>query len=116
MVRRGRFLKGTHWPWLDDIRGYTGNQVIDILLNLATIYQKEMNLTGIEKIAQRILDYDDLNEEAIYLQVWALQKANNLNLAKFSYNSFIKKYESNMGEAYPMNFQQFNQHFEKGFK
>lgn len=116
MVRRGRFLKGTHWHWLDDIRGYTGNQVIDILLNLATIYQKEMYLTGIEKIAQRILDYDDLNEEAIYLQVWALQKANNLNLAKFSFNSFTKKYETNMGEPYPMNFQQFNQHFEKGFK
>lgn len=116
MVKRGRFLKGTHWPWLDDIRGYTGNQVIDVLLNLAAIYQKEMNLTGIEKIAQRILDYDDLNEEAIYLQVWALQKANNPNLAKFSFNSFTKKYEANMGEPYLMNFQQFNQHFEKGFK
>lgn len=116
MVKRGRFLKGTHWAWLDEIRGYTGNQVIDILLNLATIYQKEMNLTGIEKIAQRILDYDDLNEEAIYLQVWALQKANNPNLAKFSFNSFIKKYEANMGEPYSMNYQQFSQHFENGFK
>lgn len=116
MVKRGRFLKGTHWTWLDEIRGYTGNQVIDILLNLATIYQKEMNLAGIEKIAQRILDYDDLNEEAVYLQVWALQKANNQNLAKFSFNSFTKKYEANMGEPYSMNFQQFSQHFEKGFK
>lgn len=116
MVKRGRFLKGTHWSWLDEIRGYTGNQVIDILLNLATIYQKEMNLIGIEKIAQRILDYDDLNEEAIYLQVWALQKANNPNLAKFSFNSFIKKYEANMGEPYRMNYQQFSQHFEGGFK
>ncbi len=116
MVKRGRFLKGTHRTWLDEIRGYTGNQVIDILLNLATIYQKEMNLSGIEKIAQRILDYDDLNEEAIYLQVWALQKANNSNLAKFSYNSFTKKYEINMGEPYPMNYQQFIQHFENGFK
>lgn len=116
MVKRGRFLKGTHWAWLDEIRGYTGNQVIDILLNLATIYQKEMNLTGIEKIAQRILDYDDLNEEAIYLQVWALQKANNPNLAKFSFSSFIKKYEANMGEPYRMNYQQFSQHFENGFK
>jgi len=116
MVKRGRFMKGTHWTWLDEIRGYTGNQVIDILLNLAIIYQKEMNLSGIEKIAQRILDYDDLNEEAIYLQVWALQKANNQNLAKFSFNSFIKKYEANMGEPYSLNYQQFNQHFEKGFK
>lgn len=115
MVKRGRFLKGIHWPWLDEIRGFTGNQVIDNLLNLATIYQKEMNLTEIEKIAQRILDYDDLNEEAIYLQVWALQKTNNTNLAKFNFSSFTKKYESSFGEPYPMNFSQFNQHFEKGF-
>lgn len=114
-VKRGRFLKGIMWPWLDEIRGFTGNQVIDNLLNLATIYQKEMNLTEIEKIAQRILDYDDLNEEAIYLQVWALQKTNNLNLARFNFSSFTKKYESSFGEPYPMNFLQFNQHFEKGF-
>jgi len=114
-VKQGRFLKGTNWPWLDEIRGFTGNQVIDNLLNLASLYQKELNLTEIEKIAQRILDYDDLNEEAIYLQVWALQKSNNTNLAKFNFSSFTKKYESSFGEPYPMNFSQFNQHFEKGF-
>jgi two-component SAPR family response regulator len=114
-VKRGRFLKGIHWPWLDEIRGFTGNQVIDNLLNLATIYQKELNLTEIEKIAQRILDYDDLNEEAIYLQIWALQKTNNINLAKYNFSSFTKKYESSFGEPYPMNFSQFNKHFEKGF-
>ncbi len=115
LVKRGRFLKGTHWEWLDEIRGFTGNQVIDNLLNLATIYQKEENLPEIEKIARRILDYDDLNEEAIYLQVWALQKNNNLNLAKFNFTSFTKKYEISFGEPYAMNFSQFNQHFEKGF-
>ena len=115
MVKNGRFLKGIHWEWLDEIRGFTGNQVIDNLLNLATIYQKEENLPEIEKIARRILDYDDLNEEAIYLQVWALQKTNNLNLAKFNFTSFTKKYETSFGEPYPMTFSQFNQHFEKGF-
>lgn len=115
MVKRGRFLKGIYWEWLDEIRGFTGNQVIDNLLNLATIYQKEENLPEIEKIARRILDYDDLNEEAIYLQIWALQKNNNLNLAKFNFTSFAKKYESSFGEPYSMNFAQFNQHFEKGF-
>ena len=115
LVKRGRFLKGIHWPWLDEIRGFTGNQVIDNLLNLATIYQKELNLTEIEKIAQRILDYDDLNEEAIYLQIWALQKTNNINLAKYNFSSFTKKYESSFAEPYPMNFSQFNKHFERGF-
>ena len=115
VVKRGRFLKGIHWPWLDEIRGLTGNQVIDNLLNLATIYQKEMNLSEVDKIAQRILDYDDLNEEAIFLKVWSLQKTNNSNLAKFNFSSFTKKYESSFGEPYPMNYSQFNEHFENGF-
>ncbi len=115
LVKNGRFLKGINLPWLDEIRGFTGNQVIDNLLNLAKIYQKEMNLAETEKIAQRILDYDDLNEEAIYLQVWALQKTNNSNLAKFNYSLFTRKYESCLGEPYSMNYSQFIQHFGQEF-
>lgn len=114
-VKRGRFLKGINWTWLDDIRGFTGNQVIDNLLKLATIFKNEENLKQIEKVAQRILEYDDLNEEAVYLQIWALQKANNLNLAKYNFGSFTKKYAQNMGEPFHMNFAQFNNHFEKAF-
>src|SRR5690606_4674789 len=111
----GRFLKGINWTWLDDIRGFTGNQVIDNLLKLATIFKNEENLKQIEKVAQRILEYDDLNEEAVYLQIWALQKANNLNLAKYNFGSFTKKYAQNMVEPFHMNFAQFNNHFEKAF-
>lgn len=115
LVKRGRFLKGTTWEWLDEVRGFTGNQVIDNLLKLASIYKKENSLSEIEKIAKRILDYDDLSEEAIYLQVWALQKANNSHLAKFNFESFCKKYEDNFGEAYALSFSAFVKKFEDSF-
>ena len=115
-VKRGRFLKGINWIWLDDIQGFIGNQVIDNLLKLASFFKKEENLKQLEKVAQRILEYDDLNEEAVYLQVWALQKANNLHLAKFNFSSFTKKYEQNMGEPFQMNFTQFSQHFESALR
>ncbi len=114
-VKRGRFLKGINWSWLDDIRGFIGNQVIDNLLKLASMYKQEEDLKQIEKVAQRILEYDDLNEEAVFLQIWALQKANNLHLAKFNFSSFAKKYEQNMGEPFQMSFSQFNHHFENVF-
>lgn len=113
LVKRGRLLKGIDWLWLDDIRGFTGNQVIDNLLKLASIYKNSMQLTRVEKVAQRILDYDDLNEEAIYFQIWALQKANNQHLAKFNFNSFCAKYEKNMGEPYPMNFAEFARFYDE---
>lgn len=107
LVKKGSFLKGTTWPWLDDIRGFTGNQVIDNLLNLASAYKKEKKLEEIDSIAKRILDYDDLNEEAIFLQIWVLQRTNNSHLAKFNFKTFSSSYEENMGEPYSMNFDQF---------
>lgn len=111
LVKGGRLLKGLSWDWLDDIRGFTGNQVIDNLLMLASMYKKEHKMKEVEKVARRILDYDDLNEEAIYLQTWALQEANNSNLAKFNFNSFCSKYEKNLGEPYKLNFKEFTRFY-----
>ncbi|QIA06336.1 LamG-like jellyroll fold domain-containing protein [Draconibacterium halophilum] len=111
LVKKGRLLKGADWPWLDEIRGFTGNQVIDNLLKLASDYKKENKPKEVEKVSQRILDYDDLNEEALYLQIWALQKANNLHLAKFNFESFCSKYEKTMGESFSMKFKEFTHYY-----
>ena len=107
LVKSGRLLKGLVWPWLDEIRGYTGNQVIDNLLKLATYYRVDGKYDEISAISRRILDYDDLNEEAIYLQIWTLQKANNLHQAKFVFNSFCSRYFEIMTISYPKNFESF---------
>ncbi len=115
LVKAGRFLKDLNWPWMDEIGGLIGNQVIDNLLKLAIIYKKEGKQEEIDAIAQRILDYDDLNEEAVYLQIWAFQRVNNIYLAKFNFTSFSSKYMEIMGEPYPMNFDQFISHFSSQF-
>lgn len=107
LVKKGSLLKGTTWEWLDDIRGFTGNQVIDNLINLATIYKKENKLEQIDSISKRILDYDELNEEALFFQIWVLQKTNNSHLAKFNFKSFCQKYEESMGEEFQLAFDQF---------
>ncbi len=107
LVQEGRLLKGSDWPWLDEIRGYIGNQVIDNLLKLAAIYQKEKNLKDVERVAQRILDYDELSEEAVYLQIWTQQKANNSYMAKFQFDSFCSRYKKSMGEKYTLEFDEF---------
>ena len=111
LVKKGRFLKETTWPWLDDMRGLTGSLVIDNLLKLASYYKKEKKLDEIDAISRRILDYDDLNEEAIFLQIWSLQQSNNIHLAKFNFTSFCAKYRENLNEDYPMNFDEFIQFY-----
>lgn len=111
LVKNGRFLKGLSWDWLDEIRGYTGNQVIDNLLKLAAYYNNENDLPKMEALAKRILEYDDLNEEATWLQVWVLRQLNNIHQARFQFESFCMKYKNTLGENYPMSFEQFNLHF-----
>ncbi|MBW6533711.1 MAG: hypothetical protein K0B11_01760 [Mariniphaga sp.] len=111
LVKSGRFLKGLNWDWLDEIRGYAGNQVIDNLLKLAVYYNNTNDLPKMDALAKRILEYDDLNEEAIWLQNWALQQMNNTHQARFHFESFCSKYKNTLGEAYPLNFEQFNAHF-----
>lgn len=115
LVKKGSLLKEINWNWLDDIRGYTGNQVIDNLLKLASILKKENKLEGVNLLSKRILDYDDLNEEAIFLQIWVLQKTNNSHLAKFNFKSFCSKYEDYMGEPFSMNFQEFINYYSGKF-
>ncbi|WP_372949944.1 LamG-like jellyroll fold domain-containing protein [Mariniphaga sp.] len=111
LVKNGRFLKGLNWDWLDEIRGYTGNQVIDNLLKLAVYYNNTNELPKMDALAKRILEYDDLSDEATWLQVWVLRQMNNIHQAKFHFESFCSKYQNTMGETYPMNFEQFNTHF-----
>jgi two-component SAPR family response regulator len=111
LVKSGRFLKGLSWDWLDEIRGYTGNQVIDNLLKLAAYYNNDNDLSKMDALAKRILEYDDLSEEAIWLQNWVLRQMNNTHQARFHFESFCSKYKNSMGENYPMSFEQFNGHF-----
>lgn len=115
LVKRGPLLKDSDWPWLDEIRGFTGNQVIDNLLKLASIYKTENKPKEVEKVSQRILDYDDLNEEALYLQIWALQKAKNTHLAKFNFETFCSRFQKSMGESYSMNFKEFTHFYAKQY-
>ena len=113
LVKKGRFLRGANWTWLDEMRGYTGNQVLDNLLKLASEYKNENRLQEVDTIAKRILEYDDLNEEAIYLQIWTLQKNNNVHMAKFNFNSFKTKYREMLGEEFTMSFEEFTQQYSR---
>jgi two-component SAPR family response regulator len=111
LTKNGKLLKGISWPWLDEMRGYTGNQIIDNLLKLSVIYKEEEKLTEIETISKGILDYDELNEEAVWLHIWCLRQKNNMHQAKFYFENFRTRYSESMAEKYPFTFEQFNNRF-----
>ncbi len=111
LTKKGKFLKGISWSWLDEVRGYTGNQIIDNLLKLAAIYKDDKKLTEIETISKGILDYDELNEEAVWLHIWCLRQKNNMHQAKYYFENFRIRYSESMAVKYPLNFEQFNNRF-----
>jgi two-component SAPR family response regulator len=111
LTKKGKFLKGISWPWLDELRGFTGNQIIDNLLKLSVLYKDDKKLPEIEAISKGILEYDELNEEAVWLQIWYLRQKNNMHQAKFYFETFRARYSESMAEPYPLNFEQFNNRF-----
>ena len=74
-------------------------------------YKKENKLKDVENVAERILDYDNLSEEAVYLQIWSQKMAKNAHLAKFHFEAFCTRYEKSMGEQFSMNFNEFIEAF-----
>jgi two-component SAPR family response regulator len=111
LTKKGKFLKGISWPWLDELRGYTGNQIIDNLLKLSVLYKEEKKLPEIEAISKSILEYDELNEEAVWLHIWCLRQKNNMHQAKYYFETFKARYSESLAESYPLTFEQFNNRF-----
>lgn len=111
LTRKGAFLQGLNWEWLDEILGFTETLVIDNLLKLALFFKSEGKIAEIDNLAKRILEYDEMNEEAVWLQVWVLRQTNNAHQARFRFESFASRYKENLNEDYPYDFDEFNRQF-----
>lgn len=68
-------------------------------------------MAEIDNLAKRILEYDEMNEEAVWLQVWVLRQTNNAHQARFRFESFASRYKENLNEDYPYDFDEFNRQF-----
>jgi two-component SAPR family response regulator len=100
IIREGEVFKGESYDWLDDFKGYIGNNIVDILL---TFVQKLSIATDSElilKLTERILIADPVNEIALAFKLKALIRQNNYNLARFTYEKFCSLYEEMYGEKF----------------
>ena len=106
-VKRGVFLYEIHWEWLDELRGYVTNEIIDNLFYFISLLNPKHDSTLIKELAERILAIDNINEKGNQLLLKCLIDNNNLNLAKFHFNQFIHNYLEIFGEQYPSTFDEF---------
>jgi two-component SAPR family response regulator len=110
IVRKGDFLNEIHYDWLDEFKGYVANEIIDNLTSLASRMNENENGQILKEISERILLADDLNEKALQLVIRQLIINNNLNQAKFRFNSFKNNYQTAYGEPYKLSFEEFREY------
>ncbi|MFY9150495.1 MAG: LamG-like jellyroll fold domain-containing protein [Prolixibacteraceae bacterium] len=100
IIQEGELFKGESYDWLDDFKGFVGNNVVDILLKFISELTLEKDNELILKLADRILVTDPVNDQALTYKLKTLIKQNNYNLARFTFDRFTVLYEEMYGEKF----------------
>ena len=106
IIQEGELFKGESYDWLDDFKGYIGNNIVDILLKFINELTLEHDSELILKLADRILETDPVNDQALAYKLKVLVKQNNYNLARFTFDRFCQLYEELYGEKFAVKFEE----------
>jgi hypothetical protein len=104
IIQEGELFKGESYDWLDDFKGLVGNNIVDILMKFINELNLETDSELIMKLAERILETDPINEQALAFKLKILVRQNNYNLARFTYDRFCILYEELYGEKFDQKF------------
>jgi len=102
IVKKGTFLQGTEYEWLDDIKSAVAGKIIDILHAAINVHTSNHEL--LTEIANSIFFFDPINEEALHIKCRSLSLLGRHSLAKSTYNKFLKDYHHMYGEDYKETF------------
>ncbi|HBY53387.1 MAG TPA: hypothetical protein DEH15_13220 [Marinilabiliales bacterium] len=105
IIQEGELFKGESYDWLDDFKGFVGNNIVDILQKFISELTIEHDNELILKLTDRILETDPVNDQALAFKLKALIKQNNYNLAKFTFERFCSLYEEMYGEKFSTKFE-----------
>jgi two-component SAPR family response regulator len=106
IIQEGELFKGESYDWLDDFKGYIGNNIVDILLKFVNELTLEHDSELILKLADRILETDPVNDQALAYKLKVLVRQNNYNLARFTFDRFCQLYEELYGEKFAVKFEE----------
>jgi two-component SAPR family response regulator len=106
IIQEGELFKGESYDWLDDFKGFIGNNIVDILLKFINELNLQNDTELILSLAERILESDPVNDQALSYKLKALIRLNNYNLAKFTFDRFGGLYEEMYGEKFKGKFEE----------
>jgi two-component SAPR family response regulator len=102
ILKKGSFLSGTEYEWLDDIKADIAGKIIDTLHHSVNDHQADYEL--LIEVANSIFFFDPVNEEALHIKCRSLNLLGRHSLAKTTYNKFLKDYYQMYGEDYKESF------------
>ena len=102
----GGLLPDIQTEWVDYFKANFANNLVDLLIDISRQTEFAFSPSELVSLADILLIYDNLNEDALKLKCCALVKMGKNGLAKATYNSFVKQYSVLLGIKYNHSFDQ----------
>lgn len=100
----GEFLPAVQNEWMDGFKSRFANEIIDGLSSLFNENEVKANLSLRYHLAECILVYDPLNDEAFAMKCSVLYHLGKKGMAKNLYDSFCRDYKQVLGSDYAVPF------------
>jgi two-component SAPR family response regulator len=104
ITSRGTFLQQTEYNWLDDIKAEVSGAMLDRCQEYMEHTTAAEDPEFLIEVANTMLLYDRLNEDALKYKCRSLIALKRHALANNSYLSFAKEYKEIYGEDFPKSF------------
>jgi hypothetical protein len=103
----GNLLQDEKIPELDYYKGNFETETIELLNDYGDEFLKQQKYTNCCEIANIIHNhYDELNERALHLKLFALTKLRQFNKARQEYDSFCQRFKLLMDMEFTIPFNQ----------
>ncbi|MEC3907849.1 LamG-like jellyroll fold domain-containing protein [Tamlana sp. 2201CG12-4] len=107
LLKKGNILQNTQTEWVDYFKNKISNEVESVL---SKVYKTQSEFLPSQlniKLAETILLFDNLNENALKILINELVSTGKHGLAKNTYNAFSKNYKTLYGEVFGVDYQDF---------
>jgi len=104
MLSFGEFLANLQFEWVDGFKSHFASDMIDGLGSLISQKNVKDNISLCYHLAECILVYDPLNDEAFALKCSVLCQLGKKGMAKHLYDSFCREYKQVLGIDYSVSF------------
>jgi two-component SAPR family response regulator len=104
LLSYGELLPAVQTEWMDEFKSRFANETIDGLSSLFNIKEVWNNISLRYHLAECILVYDPLNDEAFAVKCSVLYHLGKKGMAKNLYDSFCREYKKALGIDYAILF------------